>query len=1172
MKLSCIILLVAILNAGATGYSQSTKLNAEMADVTVKEVFKKIEDQSGYRVFYSDDLGYINKKIDIDVTGKTVEKILDEMLADSKLTYKVLENNMIFIVPENVAQGIKITGTVTDEYGEPMPGVNVVVKGSSTGVVTGIDGNYSLTVPDEDAVLVFSFMGFAKQEIVVGQQQTIQIIMEEDALQIDEVVVTALGLTREKKALGYSMTEISGEGIARANVVNPVQGLQGKVAGVQIDMGSGGPQSSQRIVIRGNTSLSGNNQPIFIIDGIIVDNEITKTDGKSDRDFGNELKSLNADDFESVSVLKGAAATALYGSRASNGVILITTKKGRKSEGFGVSVSQTLQLESVYKYPSFQNKYGMGTSPVWALNPDGSVDRNVSATSLNWGPVYDGLPYSTGVYEGVWRAYPKNLDPLFRNGHYRNTNVAVQGGTDKSTYRFSFSNMKDVGLSPNNSMARNNLTFKASQDISKFLTTEASFTYTNINSKNPTYQGGDSSPLYDFVWAVPRDYDTHYWKNNYWNANRDGYNDEDPFGYAATLFDFFENNELQKEDLYRGYIKLDINFTNWLKAVLNADMNRTHKTREKKTLAAGSSNFTGAGYSLWESRKLQYRLNGMLTANHRFGDFNLGGYVGAELYNELQSYHNSSTNNGLLVPGVFELYNSVDAATTDALASYRKKRLNSVFAAVQTDWKSQVYLEFTARNDWSSTMRYSNGSGNVSYFYPSINASWLVSETYRNRLPSLISFLKLRASYAIVGKDCDIYLITDPGTYQYYDFYADDRSGSGNYAYYKFANYDMGDLNLKPEKQQAFELGLDYRMFKNRLGVDFAYYKTNTKNQIIQLAMSAETGVSNRIINAGDIQNQGIELLFTGVPIQTSDWVWDLSLNLTRNKNKIHELADGIQKYQLPGGNEFDVEAWATVGGAYGDIYTSYTYKLDEKNNKLLAATGAWIRKGESTKIGSLQPDLLAGLNSNLSWKSLSLGITLDARFGGDIYSSTYYYGKYTGKLKSTLPGRTEETGGLKRTLSDGSVVYDGMIPDGVFDSGISIADPSNPGNNIDLSGMSYQEAYDKGYVAPLSAHTYHQNLYSWGSGIRDEGLMKCSWIALRDISLSWSVPNKWTEKLYIKDLRLSCNVRNICYLYNSLPDNVYPEALVNNYTSQFREGGGRPYSRRYGLTLSLSF
>lgn len=1067
-----------------------------------------------------------------------------------------------------------VTGRVSDNAGAPIVGVVVSQSGAGS-AITDVGGNYSIRVSG-DASLDFASVDYVSQTVPVGERTVVNVTMEQKSEAIEGIVVTAMGITRDQRTLGYSMTEVSGSDIAKANVVNPVQGLQGKVAGVQIDMGAGGPQSSQRIVIRGNTSLSGNNQPIFIIDGIIIDNEVTKTGGKADRDFGNELKGLNADDFETVSILKGAAATALYGSRASNGVILITTKKGSKQQGLGISVSQTIQFEDVYRYPDFQHEYGMGTQQLWAQSDGKDVRDNISTTSANWGPKYDGLPYTTGTYKGTWKAYPDNMEPLFQNGFFRNTNVAVQGGTDKSTYRLSYSTMKDSNLSPNNDMKRNNIMFKASHEISKFLTAEASFTYADIMSRNPTKQGGEGSPIYDMIYSVPLNYDTKYWMQNYWSENHDGFNNTDPFGFTDNLFDAFQNNETQGDKTYRGYLKLDFKFTDWLRLALSADMNNLYTKREVKTLASGSSsyeNFAGARYTINESSKQQSRLNAMLTANKTFGDFNLGAYVGAESYDERQSFHNSTTgDNGLTVPGLFELYNGVSPATTDALSNYKRKRVNSVFGAINADWKSQLYLEVTARNDWSSAMMYSNGTGNVSYFYPSVNASWLVTESFRDQLPAWMSFLKLRGSYAIVGKDTDIYQITNPGSYEYFSKFTDTMFNGGNYVYYHFINSDMGATNLRPEKQHAIEFGLDYRMFNDRLGIDFSWYKTNTRNQIITLPMSQESGVSRRLINAGNIQNQGIEILITGTPLETKDWRWDLSLNMTRNRNKIIELADGIQTYALPlgGGDTSHLSAMATVGGSYGDIYTSHTFKRDANGNKLLDSSGRWVQSNVETKIGSIQPDFLAGLSSNLTWKSLSLGFTLDARFGGDIFSTSYYYGMEAGKFKSTLGLRTN---GLERELADGRKVNDGMIPDGVFSDGvkISIGEGDNKVDH-DMSGKTYQDAVDQGLLEPMSPYQYHQNGYSWSAGLRDNGIMESTWISLRDISLSWQVPEKWTSKAFIRNLTVSANVRNVCYLYNSLPDHIFPEALMNNYSAQFIETGGRPYSRRYGFSISLNF
>ena len=408
---------------------------------------------------------------------------------------------------------VKVSGTIKDQLGETIIGANIVEKGTRNGTVTDVDGNFTLEI-SANAVLQISYIGYVSQEVAIGSRTRVDIVLSEDSQALDEVVVTALGMTREKKALGYAMTELKGDDIIKSNIVNPINGLQGKVAGVQIDMGTAGPQSSQRILIRGNTSISGNNQPIFIIDGIIVDNEVTKVDSKTERDFGNDLKNLNADDFESISVLKGAAATALYGSRASNGVILITTKKGKKGDGLGISFSHTQQWEKIYDYPHLQNEFGMGAYPLWPLNEDGTENRNISA-ARNFGPRYDYKPYVVGgVYTGIHQPYEDNLKEMYRTGRYVNTNVAVSGGTDKSTFRFSYSNLNNDGISLNNTFARNNFSLNATQDISQYVTAEAGFNYVTSDARNPTYQGGDKSPVYDFAYNVPRDYDTKFWKQN----------------------------------------------------------------------------------------------------------------------------------------------------------------------------------------------------------------------------------------------------------------------------------------------------------------------------------------------------------------------------------------------------------------------------------------------------------------------------------------------------------------------------------------------------------------------------------------------------------------------------------------------------------------------------------
>ncbi len=1056
-----------------------------------------------------------------------------------------------------------VTGIIEDSMG-PVIGASVVIKGTTNGLMTDLNGKFTLNNIQKGQIIQVSFIGYTTLEITYTGQSTLKIFLEEDSQTLDEVVVTALGMSRDKKSLGYAMTELKGEDIAKVNSPNPINGLQGKVAGVQINMGNAGPQSSQRIIIRGNTSLGGNNQPIFVIDGIIIDNEVTKT-GQG-QDWGNDLKNLNADDFESMSVLKGAAATALYGSRASNGVILITTKKGRKGEGIGISVSHTQTWENIYATPELQNEYGSGSSPVWALNEDGTENRYTSA-GRSFGPRFDGKPFYVDGQEMTYSAKNNNLKSLYKTGHYMNTNIALQGGSDKSAFRFSYSNLQSEGLTFNNEFTRNSFSLNASHDISTRLKAEGGFSYTESSAQNPTRQGGAGSPIYDFMYSIAREYDTDYWLENkrYISPAGDGYNSQDPYGYSKTIYDYLENKYTQEEMSMRAFLNLDLKLLDWLSLKVKGDIYKLYTTNESKVMATGASNYDGSAYKIHENKKDQYKITAMLTANHSIDDFNISGSIATEQWDTKSGYHKSESQNGLMVPGLFDMTNSVQKATTDVRYNTNRKRINSIYAFANMDYKGLYFLDITGRNDWSSALIYENGTGHISYFYPSVGASWLFAESMRDITPEFISFGKLRASYAIVGNDCAPYLTTGTGYYQFDNTFENHFDG-GTYPYYKFDADELPNLNLKPEKQHSIEVGLDMRFLKNRLGFDFAWYKTNTKNQILALPIASESGVSKRWINAGNIQNQGIEFLITATPIETKGWRWDLSSNLTRNTNKIISLTDGVEKYQLVGGGT-DTQAWATVGGAYGDIYTSYGYKRNGKGEKLLNTDGSYIRSNESVKIGSLQPKFLWGATTSVSWKGITLNTVIDARFGGDIFSASYYYGMNSGNIKSSLVGRDTQYGGLPRSLTDGTdrVVNDGIIPEGVFQPGSVIG-------GQDVSGMSYQAAYEQGLVNPLSTYKYYDNVYGWSGGIREEGIMKCSWIALREISIHWQLPKKWVNKAYMQNVSIGLMARNVGFLYNSLPDNIHPEGLNTTYSSEYMESGGAVFSRNIGFNVNVSF
>lgn len=1058
--------------------------------------------------------------------------------------------NMLF------AQQI-VTGVVTGDDGA-LSAVTVSVVGSVTKVQTDAQGKYSIAAKTGD-VLSFTMIGYLEKRVSV-KQPVENVYLEKDDSELEEVVVTAMGIKREKRALGYSMTEISGDEIANSNTVSPINAMQGKVAGVQINMGNSGPQSSQRILIRGNTSISGNNQPIFIIDGVIIDNETVKSGDKFDRDFGNDLKNLNSDDFETVSILKGAAATALYGSRASNGVILITTKKGKKGQGFGVSLSHTEQFESLYGIPKMQNEFGQGVVPVGDVDSDGNEVRNLAAATRNFGPAFDGLDYTVGggTYTGKYQAYKNNLKDFYRTGRYQNTNLALANGDDKSSYRVSYSRMATEGISPNNSFDRHSFSLNSSYDISDIVKATGGVNYINSKGVNPTYQGEAFNPVFDFMYTVPRQYDLDYWRNNYESDNKDGFSTKDPWEYTEKLYDYYKNNQTQQEQNFRANLNLDFKINQWLDFTMKGDYYKLFTTNELKRFASGTQDYAGAKYELSERSKDQYRFGGQLNTRHKISDFNIAASAGAERWHSVENRLTSTTNNGLLKPGIFDLTNSVSAPTTFGRRNYYSKRINSVYGFLNLDWKSQVYLDITGRNDWSSSLMYTDGSGNVSYFYPSFSASWIMSDTFRDKLPRALSFAKLRASYAIVGKDADPYVITTAGTYKFIGLF------DGSYPYYGFANSQMGAANLKPEKQYATEFGLDLKFFNNRLGLDFAYYKTNTKNQILGLQTAEESGVTTKLINAGNIQNQGFEFLLSGSPVQSENWDWDLSLNFTRNRNKIIELTAGVPTYQLPGGGG-ETGGYATVGGAYGDIYSPNAYKRDANGNRMLTAAGVYVQSGTNEKIGSLQPDFLTGLSSSLRFKRFTFNALFDARFGGDILSMSYNYGMDSGILKSSLHGRTAEYGGLERTMNDGRVVHDGMIPEGVFQSGTMI-------NGQDVSGQTYQWAVDNGLAGPVSAEQYYANLYSWSSGIREASIFKSSWVSLRELSVSYRLPATVFGSTFLRNANLGFSVRNVGYLYNSLPDGINPEGLATTYGSEYREGGGAPLTRNYSIRLNVNF
>ncbi|WP_119078967.1 SusC/RagA family TonB-linked outer membrane protein [Chitinophaga alhagiae] len=1068
-----------------------------------------------------------------------------------------------------------VTGSVRDANGTLLPGVTVKEKGTSNGAMTAADGSFKISVQPA-ATLVFSFMGYVTQETPAGTGP-LNIVLKEDSKNLNEVVVTALGIKREARKLGYAMTELKGSEIAKTNSINPVAALQGKVAGVDISGAAGGPQSANRIVLRGAKSLNGKDQPIFIIDGVIFEND--KADDAVN--FGNVLKNFNPDEFESVSVLKGAAATALYGSRAINGAILITTKKGLTRKGLGVEVSQTVQFEQVYRTPiALQNVYGGGTNGTFSKDAQGN---NVVVPGGNsFGPRMEGqmakLPNGDIV---PFSPMPDNAMDGYQLGKYYNTNVAVEGGNDKANFRFSYSRLSNNSVMPNNDFNRNSFSLKSSAVLSKFLSAEGGITYAFSNTLNPTRQGGDYTNQNvgrKWIYVFPRNYDPAYWAARYLGPNPGLSNMDDYLGqYPGADYWFSLNHDTweRKENLFMGNLNLTATATDWLKFLLRGTFSNEQNKDDRRELGWGP-NFSGARglYAVSGVNRTQYTFTGMAMFSPKMkDDFTLNVNLGAETWNSgIGNEYSARTTNGLLVPGKFTISNSVGTVDARGNKILPRKQINSLFAAASLSYKNAFFLDVTGRNDWSSSLAYPLGGGNFSYFYPSVSAAWEFTETYKNALPSWITYGKLRASYAVVGGD------TDP--YQLNSGYVMEELWNGGinngYLYYPYNKDTYPNDNLKPSMAHSYEVGADIRFFNSRLGLDVALYQSDIKDQILKLDVPVESGVKNKFINAGHFRNKGIELAINGRPVQGKHFQWDVTFNGSRNTNKIIALDPGIDTYEM--GSDQDVRVVAQVGRPYGVLVTNYGYTPyvsadPAKNGKPVIERSASFPvqfKRSTAEVGNITPDFNLGLNNSFSYKNWSLNVLLQARMGGDMFSASHQYGTGRGTIESTLPGRDAASGGIAWTDKDGVQRNDGMIPDGVFGEGMK--GTTATGLSQDVSGMTYREAYDKGYVTPLTPYQYYSMIGEWGIGIREASVFDASYVALREVSLGYTFPAKLVERWKLNKARVLLTGRNLGYLFNNLPDHINPEGLRNNSTFAFSEYGGAPFVRNMALTIQLGF
>ncbi len=1076
-----------------------------------------------------------------------------------------------------MAQTVTIKGTVTSaEDGLPIPSAAVTVKGTTVGTLTDADGNYTVTAPADAQSLVFHFVGMKTVTEAIGGRTTINVTMLTDMLGLDEVVVTALGISREKKALGYSVQDLGGENLEQQKVSNIVNAFQGKLSGVQISNTDGGVASGVRILIRGVNSLSasGNTQPLFVVDGVPISNATSDAGSYGGMDYGNMASDINPSDVENISVLKGASAAALYGSRAVNGVVLITTKSGKSRKGqtgLGVTLEENIMWENPLVLPKFQNLYGQGGGGEFEY-VDGNYGGINDGVDESWGPRLDAglmIPQFDSPYDPEtdirtptpWVSHPDNVKSFFETGMKMTTNLSVAGAREGANFRLSASNQRIKGILPNTDLTKNTIQLNGEMAVNSRITVGGSATYISNNSDNIAENGYNAgNPMQSVMQWFGRQVDMEILKEKW--------NETDPkTGLPFNWNHSYHNNPYwtlnkstnsRNRDRMIGNVNFAWKFTDWLtfRALAGTDWSIEDIIQRTAKGDIGSGDPEG-GFTAYSNRRAETNANARLEFAKAFGDFNIDGFVGGE-YNHFDYQYHATSVPDLIVPDLYSVSNAAAAATTSLSETHTE--LQSVFATANIGFRNWIYLNLTGRNDWSSTLPIDNNS----YFYPSASLSFILTDALGIE-SSVLSFMKLRASYAEVGGTAGAYSLN--GTYSA----AQPYDGNPSLGY----TSTIPPLGLKPQRKQSKEAGIEMRFFNNRLALDAAFYRENTKNQIMNIAVSRTSGFSSQTINAGNLQNQGIELQLLATAIQKKDFNWDITVNWSTNENKVVELY-GDMKYLYLYDASWGAYVYAIPGQEYG---TLWGYAIVRENAKkiyydkeetqlshieysgrpLVGTNGRYIRSGARTDLGNIYPDWFGGVNNAFNYKDLSFSFLVDFRKGGLIHSVTNMWGKYTGILEETAAINANGKN-IRDPLSEGGgkliegAVYGKVLSDGTIQF-------------IDASGANV--------TTPVENTTY-TNANSWAYGFYGKNELDTydgSFVKLREVAVGYSFNNiEFLKKAGIKNLNLALVGRNLWLISTNIP-NIDPEVSNSaGNTSVGAENNAIPSTRSYGFNIKLDF
>jgi iron complex outermembrane recepter protein len=1081
-----------------------------------------------------------------------------------------------------------VSGTVRDSVGDPLPGVSIVIKGTQNGTLTDKDGHYQLQLSPKD-VLVFSYLGFNKKEVSAGNVDLLsRITLSKSSTsgELGEVVVTSLGIKKQARALGYSVSTVSAKDITEAGATNFASAMYGKAAGVRINTAPGGATSAVSMQIRGVSSISENTQPLYVVDGVPIRlyNDLQGNASAASNNQGywsntrinsNGVLDINPEDIESVSVLKGAAAAALYGSEATNGVVVITTKKGKKGQGMGVELNYVLDQEKLAQSPDFQNEYGPGydeqTNVAYVgATPDGWLDSSNSATihpfwgaEYNFGPKFDGRKVQ--YWDGTTRnyvAYPNNYKDFFQTGYNSSANVAVSNATDKGNFRLSYTRTDYKAIIPGATMYKNNFNFNGTLNLSNAVSIDLVSTYNNNFTHNrPALMGqifassggwftrGDDMATYYAKYKTTDNY-------KYVLPTNNSYDQDQQLTYqpsATNIMDYLWTALYDKHDetqnRFINSLTLNISLLNNLKVrgrigndVTFMNINEEdHNTEPASVGNSGSYDLTNNTFNI---------LYGDVLATYMpkiTNDLHLSVSAGYTARKETYNYQYSATSGGLQTENFFVLQNSVNPYTTSSNSAEQIDVAG--FGVVDLDWKHLLYLEGTGRYESSSTLP----PGANDYFYPGVSAGFILSDAVK--LPKVINYAKIRAAYAEVGNHPNIYEANVD-----YNQWALTYNGT-NVIYAHPNTSSFGNLGVKPEIKNEAEFGIETRLFNDKLGVDLTYYNNYVNNQILQVSTSSSVGATGALMNAGNLDNYGYEAAFTVNPINTRHFHWTSRLNFAINKNKLASLSDGLTNLVSSSQDGGYLILRADVGSALGNIYVHPTL-TDSKGNAILDQNGLYQNNPNAYQYaGNIMPKVIGGWSNSFNYKSFTLDFTLDYRFGGKLISIPTYYMMGAGMYKSTLQYRDAAHGGLAYAVGTGgdanldyTLNQNGTRHDGLVLKGVDAAGDAN--------------------TKVITAGMYYENTYDWETnGLYQNAVFNNSYIKLREATLTYNLPKKVVSTLRLQGLQFSFIGRNLFYVLNTLPHHLDPEDVVgSSWYSQGIDGGTGAPTRSLGVSLRARF